>query len=283
MDHPTIATLGPAGTFSDLAARHFKEQCCPGGEIVYCANIKRVFQEVGRCDWCVVPIENMSEGFVQLSLDQLLLTPSCICYEMMLPIHFDFVSSCADPLTLEKLYVQFVTQGQCLEFIDKLGLPAIIQTASNIESLKRVQDEPAGAGAIVPHHAVTAEMAWPWHVENVNDFKNNATRFIVLGKKADIYDVSKTYKTSLIVLDEDDKPGLLCGILTEISKNNINMTSIISRPTKAVFGKYHFFIDFEGHCEQPAVRDMLARIQKNYHVKMVGSYPCIDVSGNFNQ
>jgi uncharacterized protein (DUF362 family) len=66
---------------------------------------------------------------------------------------------------------------------------------------------------------------------------------------------------------------MLSDILSSFSKREINLISIMSRPTKESLGKYHFFIDIDGHSENPAIRDALAEIHKCGEVKVLGTYP----------
>jgi prephenate dehydratase len=56
------------------------------------------------------------------------------------------------------------------------------------------------------------------------------------------------------------------------SSRQINLTNIISRPTRKVFGKYHFFIEFEGSSNESNVAAALDEICKINKVKILGSY-----------
>ncbi|EPJ44917.1 MAG: prephenate dehydratase [Osedax symbiont Rs2] len=112
-------------------------------------------------------------------------------------------------------------------------------------------------------------------VENINDYSNNQTRFLLFAGQPNntMSDQCVEYKTSLIVLDDDDQPGYLEGILSKFTKRQINLTSIASRPTRQTFGKYHFFIDLDGHQLDANVSAALVEIQQTYKVRVLGSYP----------
>jgi chorismate mutase/prephenate dehydratase len=84
LETPTrVAYLGPAGTFSELAALGFF-----GSSIVKvaCASIDEVFRttSAGAADFGVVPVENSTEGVVARSLDLFLTTPLFIIGETSL-------------------------------------------------------------------------------------------------------------------------------------------------------------------------------------------------------
>jgi chorismate mutase/prephenate dehydratase len=71
-----------------------------------------------------------------------------------------------------------------------------------------------------------------------------------------------------------DKVGALYEMLLPIKKHKINMTKIESRPSKKKAWDYYFFIDFEGHVENPRVRKMLSEMERKVKfVKVLGSYP----------
>ena len=270
-----IATLGPKGTFSDKAAKIFSTQLDEEYEIEYYPSIKKVLNAIGKtCDYGVLPIENLTEGFVSVVLDYLVSSELTIVSEIMLPIRFSFVGKATNLTDLQHLYVQFVAKGQCADFIDSLGNVEIITTQSNMESLEKVKESNNADGAIVPSDSYTATEFSPV-VENVNDYPNNATRFLAFTSNPTIgnYSSDENYRTSLIVIDDNDRAGLLEGILSSFAKRNINLTSIVSRPTGQAFGKYHFFIDFEGHLREEKIAAALDEIKVMNKVKVLGSYP----------
>ncbi len=270
----SIATLGPKETFSDLATQaYIKEQQDPF-QVQYYPTLKTAFQAIGtECDYGVLPIENLSEGYVQIVLDLLMDTDLYILDEILLPITFAFVANRESFAQVEQIFVQFVAHGQCSEFLERQSHVEIKNTQSNMESLALLNEARTGAGAVIPQHALLNSKDYPFVLENVTDYANNQTRFLVLGKSSGIKVANASYKTSLVVRDDLDKPGVLGSIITAFTNRGINMTSIMSRPTKAQLGKYHFFIDIEGHREQREIDDALAEICLSYAVKVLGSYP----------
>ena len=272
----TIATLGPKGTFSDIATRRYVGTMNQGCQIKYFNSIKNTLKAIGStCDYGLLPIENFSEGFVSLVLDHLVDTDLCIIGEIFLPIQFSFVSQANDISDIKRIFVQFVAKGQCSEFLDSFSDVEIVSTESNIESLEMINcKEGTNDGAVVPENSFYAE-----HlrivVENINDYENNQTRFLVFSKQHCPSEKIKSvdYKTSIIVLNDDDHPGLLEKILSSLSKHHINLTAITSRPTRQLFGKYHFFMGFDGHFKDSNVAEALCEISSNYQLKILGSYP----------
>lgn len=269
-----IAALGPENTFSDLAARSYAQSNGDTPDIRLYPTIKKTFMAVGAdCEIGVLPMENMVEGYVQPVLDLLLHSEIKIRDEFLLPIQFSFVANCGELKQVKRVYAQFVAQGQCSEFLDSISGTEIVTTASNGTSLKRILESNGSAeGAVVPRHCLD-EHPFPLVIEDINDYTNNTTRFIVLGTTDAPFDKHRTYKTSLVIVEGMDRPGMLSDILQAFATRNINLVSIMSRPTKELIGKYHFFVDFEGHTTMPHVKDALQEIRKFNDVKLLGSYP----------
>jgi len=268
-----IATLGPEGTFSDIATQKYLEDISAQWDVRYFSSLDRAFHAIGsECEYGVLPIENLSEGFVQPVLDLLVDAQLNIIHEILLPIRFSFISHAGTLSKVKKVFVQFMAKGQCSGFLDSLGDVENVATESNIESLKMIHNN-SNAGAIVPSHAIK-NIPYSVSIDNINDYKNNQTRFIVLEnmKKEFPYEPGVTYKTSLIILDDNDYPGLLVSILSGFSSRGINLSSIMSRPTKDSMGKYHFFIDIEGHVKDESVKSALKEIEKMNKIKILGSY-----------
>ena len=106
---------------------------------------------------------------------------------------------------------------------------------------------------------------------NIEDEPDNTTRFLVIGRKMPA--PSGKDKTSLL-LSTPNQPGALQALLTPLAQSGISMTRIESRPSRRGTWDYVFFIDIEGHVEDPAVAAVLQTLeQKAAMLKVLGSYP----------
>ena len=77
-------------------------------------------------------------------------------------------------------------------------------------------------------------------------------------------------------MNATDKSGALSNILNEFSQRSINLTSIISRPTKKELGKYYFFIDIDGNYpDNRNIKQSIDKIKESNLVKVLGSYSVI--------
>lgn len=71
-----------------------------------------------------------------------------------------------------------------------------------------------------------------------------------------------------------DRVGALFEALEPFTKAKVNMTRIESRPNKRKAWEYYFFLDIEGHTEDPQVAAAITELEKRgAYVKILGSYP----------
>lgn len=269
-----VAALGPMGTFSELAAKKYRELAKIDMEVVLYPTISKAFNAVfNECEIGIIPIENTLDGFVQVTLDLLLEKDINVINEFVMPIQFAFVANSAIN-EVDKIYAQFKTQGQCCKFLESFQSVKIITTESNGESIEIVKKGVKGEGAIIPGHMFTGTGGFSCEINCVTDSKENETRFIVISKDRTKLIQRRHYKTSIAIMDAaDDKPGILAKVLNEFSLRGINLTSIISRPTKKGLGKYYFFIDIDGcYPDEENIREAIEKIRKHSLVKIIGSY-----------
>lgn len=265
----TIAFLGPEGTFSQEAVlKHFGHAVMASPQ----AAIDEVFREVeaGSADYGVVPVENSTEGAVNITLDLLLRTSLKICGEVELRIHDHLMSREETLDAVQRVYSHAQSFAQCREWLDS-HLPNVerVAVSSNSEAARLAAGE-SGAAAIAG--ATAAELYGLNRLaENIEDAPDNTTRFLVLGRE----DVppSGQDKTALLVSTRN-QPGALFELLKPLAENGVSMTRIESRPSRQGMWDYVFFVDIEGHRETPAVAQALSELEKNASLfKVLGSFP----------
>ena len=87
--------------------------------------------------------------------------------------------------------------------------------------------------------------------------------------------VSGADRTSLLVsTNETTGPGALHRLLGPLAKHGINLTRIESRPSQRRKWDYVFFIDIEGHVDEPNVAAALEGLKSQASLyRVLGSYP----------
>lgn len=218
-----------------------------------------------------MPIENSIEGPVGVTLD--LLTHDYdlkIEQEIILPINHNLLVKPGDKLEdIKSVYSHHQALSQCRNFLEKLNLT--IHSTSSTAAAAKIIKYKKNAAAIGNQRA--AEIyGLKMICQNIQDFDNNLTRFIVLSYKQP--PVTGRDKTSIVFSLSKDYPGGLYEILGFFARENINLTKIESRPSKKGLGKYFFFIDFEGHVRDEKVAPILKIMKtKTPFLKILGSYP----------
>ena len=270
-----IAVLGPTGTYTEKAAKEYMQRRQLDGQLHYYSTMRKTLDAIGtECSYGVIPIENTLDGFVQIILDLLTHSKLKITHEIVLPIRFGFISN-ADHLShVKRIFTQFKSQNQCLNFLENFTEEQIITTQSNSASYQMLINGDKADGAIVPMHFLHQKQKFNLEIDDVADSVDNETRFIVLSTKLnEEINTGYDWKTLLVIHDDQDRPGLLVDILNVFAREKINLVSIISRPTKKGLGNYNFFIDVEG-CYQrnQKVREAVIEVMNAYNVMVLGSY-----------
>lgn len=264
-----VAFLGPQGTFSEEAAnKQFGGLSSP----MQCVSIDEVFRmvESNKADYGVVPVENSTEGAIGRTLDLLMATRLNICGEIELPVHHNLLSKEADLSQVKKVYSHSQSLAQCHEWLNT-HLPNAERQAvvSNAEAA-RLASTQAGAAAIASLRAAEIFNVGVL-ASNIEDDPKNTTRFLVLAD----HDVAPSGKdkTSLMIATKN-VPGAMVSMLEPLSKNQVSMTKLESRPAKMGLWEYIFFVDVEGHHQDANVKAALTEIeQRASFVKVLGSYP----------
>lgn len=264
----TIAYLGPEATFTHQAAiQRF------GTSLRYesLKTIADVFNEVTkrRADFGVVPVENSTEGVVTHTLDMFMDSDLKIVSQIVMPIQQCLMSK-APRRRIRRLYIHPQSLAQCRSWLERhLPNVEIIETASNARSAELAAAE-AGSGAIAGFLAAE-RYGLPVLEHNVQDNAANATRFLVLGRQSPPR--TGRDRTSLMFCIAD-RVGALHGAIAPFRKYRINMTKIESRPSKRKAWEYYFFVDCDGHAQDPKVSKAMIELGKHcVFVKILGSYP----------
>ncbi len=268
-----VAFFGPEATFSHQAAIFLFGH---SATMRATESIEDVFRlvEKGICQQGVVPLENSYEGSVHTTLDQLFKYELKISAEFLLRIRLHLLSRTENIQKIKRLYSHPMPIAQCRTWI-RGNLPKIVElreVGSSSAAAKMAAEDPESAaiGSRLTAQTYHLEMLH----ENIEDHPDNVTRFISIGKA--IPEPSGKDKTSILFF-LSHQPGALYNALGILANNHVNMTRIESRPMRIQNWQYLFFIDMEGHENDPNVKDALLEMEKDCPIfKRLGSYPVSD-------
>ncbi|MBI2988834.1 MAG: prephenate dehydratase [Deltaproteobacteria bacterium] len=264
-----IAYFGPEATFTHMAAR---EKFGSSATFIPAASIPDVFQEVsqGRADYGVVPIENSTEGVVTHTLDMLVEADVRICAEASLEIHLYLLSRCARAEDIRRIVSHPQALAQCRRWISN-HFPTV--KVEEVASTAQAAQMAAADGSLAAVASSLAGELYGLQVieDKIEDHTNNITRFLVIGDQQPR--ASGDDKTA-IVFSVKDEVGILHRMLEPFAKNRINLTKIESRPLKHKPWEYLFFLDLEGHIEEPRIQRAIKKLERRcLFIKVLGSYP----------
>jgi len=273
LERPTRVAFapGPAGTFAHLAAR---TKFGASVEYTPMRDIRDVFLAVarGRADYGVVPIENSTEGGINQSIDMFAETRLKIASEIYLPIHQHLISR--SPLRdIRIIYSHPQPFAQCrnwlLSHLGEVERREVGSTATAVKLASKERHAAAIGGALAAEI-----LKMPIVASNLEDATDNTTRFLVVAEHSP--ERTGKDKTSLLLVIHD-QTGALLRLLQPFFRHKINLTRIESRPNKRRPWEYNFYLDLEGHVEDPAVRMALQELDGTVkHLEVLGSYPAAE-------
>lgn len=281
-DLAPIAYLGPVGTFTEQALRHQRDLV--GRPLLACDSMVEALFAVhdGTAELGVVPIENAIEGMVNATIDTLAFDVDLLIQrELLEPVSLNLlVNPGSSAHDIERIVSIPIAAAQCRTWLRAnladVHHDTVNSTAEAAALVARSGDPTAAAIANLRAAEVYGlEVA----ATDIEDHPDNHTRFVMVGRDT-IPAPTGHDKTSIVVYQRADRPGSLLAILQEFAARSINLTLLLSRPTKTALGDYYFVLDLEGHIADEVVADCLRTLKTTQaDVKFLGSYPSADVNG----
>lgn len=267
-----VAYLGPAGTFSEMAMQRQFGSSVTG---LPCNTLDEVFRttEAGSAELAIVPLENSSEGAVSRTLDLLLATPLSVLAEVSISVEHNLFTKSGSMTGVQRVCAHSQALAQCAGWLNQ-HWPALERqpVASNAEGV-RMAAEDATTAAIAGESA-----ARHYNVQTVTaqiqDDTHNRTRFAVLGAQAAARPAPSARDKTSLILSVPNKAGAVFHMLSPLAAHGVSMTRFESRPARVGTWEYYFYVDVEGHVDEPKVARALAELQQACaFYKCLGSYP----------
>jgi prephenate dehydratase len=267
---PTVAFHGISGAYSESAIYKFFG---PDTPTISCRSLEMVFEAVesGQADQGLLPVENALTGSVPQAYELLMERDLRIQAEVIVHVEHSLMAAPGVKLTdLKRIRSTRQSLNQCEKFITRYGLERIsaFDTASSARDLSQNPQPDLG---VIANKLAAKIYKLDILEEKIEDASFNYTRFFVLGH----HDPPRAQraKTSLIFTARH-LPGSLYHCLGEFAERNVNLTKIESRPRRSRPWQYLFYLDFEGHWQDPiAEAALLGLLRRAGLVKMLGSYP----------
>ena len=269
--------FGPFGTFTEKAVR--SQPDLAAAELIAYRTVPDVLDAIasGEVDLGVVPIENSIEGTVNFTQDALSFDYDLLIQrEIVMNIEHCLLALPGTKLSDITTVMSIpVATAQCHRYLrENLPLAEVRAANSTAEAARLVGTEKlSGTAAIAPSNAAPL-YGLDVIASNIEDHAGNQTRFVVIGASG-VPAPTGHDVTGIVVYQRADEPGSLISILQEFAARRVNITNLLSRPTKdGGLGDYCFVMYLDGHIADELVADALRALHaKQGGVKFLGSYP----------
>lgn len=281
-----IGYLGPSGSFTEVAVKNFfKNECfqlCPFQTIPDC--LQSI--DLNELDYVVVPIENSIGGPVHITVDWLIHEVNIpIQGEVKLPIDQDLLihPKQREGMNNNKDRFQKILSHpqailQCSRYIRKNYPKIEIQYTNSTAEAARIISENPDEPLLAIANSIAKDI---YQLETlkkaIQDYPNNLTRFVVLGKKPYLVEAESKdskYKQSLLLALPMNDLMMLHKVLGIFTEYEIKLTRMDSAPMKTGMGNYYFFIDIDTNNTSDLTLPFNEIEQLGYNVRQLGRYPC---------
>ncbi len=271
-----IAYFGSEESFTYLAAlKRFGKGC------VYIPNqpVSRIFRDVinDEVDTAVVPVENSMGGNVYDVIDELVSDEFQngnvqIKEELSLRIVLNLISN-SSLTRVRKVYSHPIPIYFCRRWLEThLPDAEVITVSSTSEAAGKARKVKTSAAIASAEAAKTYKLNLI--EQNIGSGGLNVTHFFVLGK---LTISGRRAKKTAVAFSLEHKSGTLYKALGVLSRADINLTRIISRPVRGGrAGHYKFFIELEGAMNEPKVKNALAKLKsQTTWINIISSYSSV--------
>jgi chorismate mutase/prephenate dehydratase len=193
-----------------------------------------------------------------------------ICAEVMLEVHHYLLSRSGKAGDIRRIVSHPQALAQCRRWLaSNFPNVQLDEAPSTAQAAQMAASDPKLAAVA---SGLAKELYGLETVQaNIEDQANNITRFLVIGGSTP--SPSGDDKTSL-VFSVKDEVGVLHRMLDPFAKNKINLSKIESRPLKHKPWEYMFFLDLEGHIDEPRIQRAIKKLERScLFIKILGSYP----------
>ena len=277
-----VGFLGPSGTFTEQVL--LREADLAAGQLIAYPLMTDVLFAIaeGDIDLGVVPVENAIEGTVNATVDTMAFDVDVLIQrEMLEPVSLNLLTVPGAAMAgVEQVISIPVASAQCRSWL-RANLPEVeyVAAKSTAEAAQIVATTADPTIAAIANLRAGQVYGLDLAAAEIEDHPENQTRFVLVAQHG-VPAPTGHDKTSIVVYQRADRPGSLLSILQEFAARSINLSLLLSRPTKTSLGDYCFLLDLDGHISDPVVADCLRSLRaKQADVKFLGSYPAAGAAG----
>ncbi len=252
-----IAYQGIAGSYSDSCAK----KMYPGCETIACKTFDECFEKASKDNSIktIIPESNKTTG--NIGVEYLIFKYRLNIYaEHFYSINHNLLSIKGSKLSdIKNIFSHAQALSQCSEFIKKNNLNPNVRadTAGSAKYVSGSNDKTIAAIA----SSLSAQI-YNLEIleENIQDDKNNVTRFLVMGNEIYQPEIDNGKYITSLLFKLKSKPAALYSALSGFAINGVNMTKLSSYAEKNSFSSFFFLCDIEGHIENKKIKNSLEEL-----------------------
>ena len=266
-----ILFQGSLGAYSHLAAL----EIYPDAEIIPCKTFDECFSKANEDDKIriIIPESNRITGNIGVEY---------LIFKYRLNIYAEHFHSVQHHLLglpgtkikdIKNVYSHGQALSQSSKFIKKNNLIENVR-ADTAGSAKYISDNKNKKEAAIASKLSAKIYNLDILASNIEDEKENATRFLIMGKPVLQPVLGKDKYITSFLFKLKSKPAALYQSLGGFAINGVNLTKLQSYPEKNSFTSYFFLCDLDGHIDEPKIQKSLEELGlhcEDFHV--LGVFP----------
>lgn len=265
-----VAFQGELGAYGEEAIRSlFGTEAEP----YPCKSFQDAFAAVsgGKVDRALTPVENSMAGSINDVYDLLRQHDLFVGGEVLHPVNHALLALPGQKLAeIKRVISHPQALAQCDRFLRELGAE-VVATYDTAGSAKLIREEELMGVAAVAGVGAAERYGLEILASGIQTIAGNYTRFVLL-QRTPAERGTGPHKT-MLVFAVGHQPGSLYRALGALAERKINLLKLESRPARDRPWEYVFYLDFEGHREDPAVREALAELAVHTNFcKVLGSF-----------
>lgn len=265
-----IVYQGTEGAYSQAAMEHYFGKGCNNYHVHTFREAMEAIEE-GAADYAVLPIENSTAGAVNEVYDLLVEFENYIVGETIIPIKNTLSGLPGTDISeIERVYSKAEALMQASRFLGEHADWQQISVANTALAAKKILEDQDKRHAAVCSAYAASVYGLSVLAEDINDEKNNSTRFIVITNQKVFL---KNARKISICFEIPHEGCSLYQLLSHFVYNDLNMTKIESRPMEGKSWEYRFFIDFDGNLADPRVKNAIRGLrEESRNLRILGNY-----------
>ena len=266
-----ILFQGSLGAYSHLAAL----EIYPDAEIIPCKTFDECFSKANEDDKIriIIPESNRITGNIGVEY---------LIFKYRLNIYVEHFHSVQHHLLglpgtkikdIKNVYSHGQALSQSSKFIKKSNLIENVR-ADTAGSAKYISENKNKSEAAIASKLSAKIYNLDILASNIEDEKENATRFLIMGKPVLQPVLGKDKYITSFLFKLKSKPAALYQSLGGFAINGVNLTKLQSYPEKNSFTSYFFLCDLDGHIDEPKIQKSLEELGlhcEDFHV--LGVFP----------